>query len=55
MQNLNGWKKFFVHLILMVMEKCFEYLHERFDIYYDLDNDCFDVMQKGESDEKYKF
>lgn len=45
--NLKPWQKFVVHVMLFVMEKAFNYLHERFDVYYNIDDESFDVIEKG--------
>lgn len=45
--NLKPWQKFAVHLCLFVMEKAFKYLHDRFDVYYNLDDESFEITDKG--------
>lgn len=45
--NLKPWHKFFIHLVLFIFEKSFKYLHQYFDLVYEIDDDSISILEKG--------
>lgn len=42
----NTMKQLICHLVLIIFEKSFQYLHRYFDIVYDIDHDEIDFVDK---------